>query len=912
MKKLFHPDFFFVKRILFFGLFFVLAHHESSATHNRAGEITYRCLGGLTYEITITTYAQASSGIPRPDIPDVHFGDGFIGTFPRINNGGNGELLPNDILYSVYRMNHNYPGSGEYDIFFVDPNRNANVVNIPNSVLVPFAVHAWLIINPNFSCNNSVQLLSRPIDHGCVGVPFVHYPAAYDPDGDSLSFEIVACRGDNNQPIPGYTFPLAPNSFGINSQTGELVWDYPPATGNYIPEYEVNVAFEVKEWRYSQAGTPVLMGVVERDMQITISSCNNHPPQIAAIVDTCVLANSSISFDVTAIDPENDLVALSASGGPLAQVASPQAQFSTNPSAAFTNDTVVGTFSWSPSCNHVRKQPYQVLFKSEDSSTATGFVRLVDFESFFIRVIAPAPTNLTVTPLGNSMVLQWDPEVCTNATGYKIYHRSGAYSGTIQCPCETGVPSYTGYSLVGQTSGINSTTFTDNNQGQGLAIGILHCYIVIAVFADGSESCASNQACGQLKKELPVITNVSVNTTAVSGEMYVAWSKPSELDTMQYPGPYQYKVHRAPAFNGGSFVPVATIPTTTLDDTIYADLNLNTDVSPFTYYVELYYDSSGTPALKGKSTNASSIFLTLTPTDQKVILNWEEHVPWGNYRYVVYRYNGVSFDSIAEVNSIPNVIKHSYADSNLANGTQYCYKIKSVGTYSTPGILDTLINYSEEECAIPIDNLAPCPPQLSVFADCNDESNFLSWTNPNLSCADDVIKYYIYYSPDSTNFEVIGTTIGDTSITFSHNNLSSVSGCYKVTAFDSAGNESQASTVCIDTCRQYVLPSVFTPNGDGLNDLFHPCDSTTAEQLQKDNCPPYKNVKDIDMKIFDRWGLLVFQTSDKNVNWNGKNQKNKKDCPEGVYYYTCTVNFFRLNGTESMELNGYVHLIRGK
>jgi gliding motility-associated-like protein len=126
------------------------------------------------------------------------------------------------------------------------------------------------------------------------------------------------------------------------------------------------------------------------------------------------------------------------------------------------------------------------------------------------------------------------------------------------------------------------------------------------------------------------------------------------------------------------------------------------------------------------------------------------------------------------------------------------------------------------------------------------------------------------------------------------------------------GNESAANIFCVDTCREYVLPSVFTPNGDGNNDFFHPCDSTTSEELQKKNCPPYKNVKDIDIKIFDRWGVVVFETTDKNVNWDGKNQKSHGNCPDGVYYYTCMVNFIRIHGIETKELHGYIHLIRDK
>ena len=65
------------------------------------------------------------------------------------------------------------------------------------------------------------------------------------------------------------------------------------------------------------------------------------------------------------------------------------------------------------------------------------------------------------------------------------------------------------------------------------------------------------------------------------------------------------------------------------------------------------------------------------------------------------------------------------------------------------------------------------------------------------------------------------------------------------------------------------------------------------------------------MKIYNRWGTLVFETNDKDINWDGKSKDAKTDCPEGVYYYTCRVNFYRVSGVESIQLNGYIHLIRG-
>ena len=132
--------------------------------------------------------------------------------------------------------------------------------------------------------------------------------------------------------------------------------------------------------------------------------------------------------------------------------------------------------------------------------------------------------------------------------------------------------------------------------------------------------------------------------------------------------------------------------------------------------------------------------------------------------------------------------------------------------------------------------------------------------------------------------------------------IPSVAGCYAVTAVDSAlhPNESPIiNKICIDNCPSYELPNVFTPNGDNVNDLFTPL-------------PNYRFVKDVDIKIFDRWGLLLFQTNDPDVLWDGKNQQSKKLCSDGTYFYLCTVDEIRVDGIKPRILKGFVQLIQDK
>ena len=46
-------------------------------------------------------------------------------------------------------------------------------------------------------------------------------------------------------------------------------------------------------------------------------------------------------------------------------------------------------------------------------------------------------------------------------------------------------------------------------------------------------------------------------------------------------------------------------------------------------------------------------------------------------------------------------------DTGLANQTTYCYKVKSIGAYSSPGTISPILNYSQEQCGQPIDNVSP-------------------------------------------------------------------------------------------------------------------------------------------------------------------------------------------------------------
>ncbi len=868
-----------MKKLLLILTLIMCMTYAAFATHQRAAEITYKHVSGLTYEAKIITYTYTPSPADRPEL-ELSWGDGTYSILLRTMKIN----LPENISLNVYEYNpaigatsnrHTYSSPGTYVLSFEDPNRNYGVVNIPNSVNVPMYVQSVLVINPFLGFNNSPDLLNPPIDVGCVGQIFVHNAGAYDIDGDSLSYRLVNCKTAGGIDIPGFSMPTASNSFSINAITGDVVWDTPVSQGEY------NIAFLIEEWRNG-----VKIGNVTRDMQIEIVACDNHNPVIISVTDTCVTAGDELIFNATAFDPDGDDVSLSATGGPFEVTDSPA---SIDPDPAAGNDTVTTTFDWQTNCSHVQNQPYQVFFKATDAGYP---VSLVSFKTVFIRVVSPAPENLTTEAVGTTIRLKWDQVICKKAKGYRIYRRNGYY-GFAPGICETGVPAYTGYVQISENESIADTTFTDDNTGLGLIQGIDYCYIVTAWFPDGAESYASLESCAALKKDVPVITNVSNDSTDLQpGTAFIAWSKPTELDTIQIPGPYQYVIKRSAGLTGGNLQSVATLDG--LNDTSYFDsgIDMNTSGTPFSYRIDL---ESLTFGYVGSSQVASSVFVRVYETDEEIDLDFGPQVPWTNDYYAIYRKSPGSsvFDSIG-MSEEP-----SFRDTLLTNGQEYCYYVKSVGGYSATGFVDPIINYSQIICGVPYDNEPPCAPMLTVDTNCSSAQNILTWTNPNNTCADDVVKYYIYYNPiQGEDLLLIDSVFPATNTTYIHDNQGNIVGCYSVTAIDSVGNQSAYSdSVCVsnDACG-YSLPNVFTPNNDGVNDEFQPF--------------PYTSVEKVKMLIFNRWGNLVYETEDPDINWDGKNKDNNTECAEGTYFYTCVVYEKTLSGTRERMLRGVITLLR--
>ena len=621
------------------------------ATHQRAAEITYTWLGGNAYEFTLTcyTYTPSPAGMQRDSLP-IRWGDGMEEYIPRVvlqNLGDNYTL-------NVYKAVHNYSSSGTYIISMEDANRNYGVVNVPNSVNVPMYIETELVINPFLGNNNSVQLLNAPVDKGCVGKLYLHNPSAYDPDGDSLSYKLVKCKGMDGMEIPGYNFPQASQSFEIDPVSGDLRWENPLLQGEY------NVAFMVEEWRHG-----VKIGSIVRDMQILVAACDNDMPQIHCDDEFCIVAGEQLTFSISASDPNPyNNVTLTASGAPLELAVSPailNPETSTAPNPALE-------FIWNTTYSHIRNSPYQVVIHAKDDDTP---VNLTNVKTISIKVMAPKVQNLSASVVGHDVALSWSAYPCSNASALLVYRKAGCNAYEPDA-CETGIRD--GYQLVASLNDVSSTVFTDLNLSQGID----YEYRVVAQFPDGAESIVSNAACVSLSNDSPLMTHVSNDSIdLVPGHVITCWTKPQDIDE-QYVAPFFYTLKR---FLDGveSFVYEGT-------DTTFLDTNLDlAEAASLLYKVEMRDANQQT---MGESAAASAVMLTANGAFSEARLTWTESVPWIVDSTHVFKEINSRFVRIASVTGM------EYVDADVESDKTYRYYVRTFGHYTIEDVLKPLVNYS--------------------------------------------------------------------------------------------------------------------------------------------------------------------------------------------------------------------------
>lgn len=118
--------------------------------------------------------------------------------------------------------------------------------------------------------------------------------------------------------------------------------------------------------------------------------------------------------------------------------------------------------------------------------------------------------------------------------------------------------------------------------------------------------------------------------------------------------------------------------------------------------------------------------------------------------------------------------------------------------------------------------------------------------------------------------------------------LLSDSGFYSVTGSNPCGNSSGSFSIQTEDCACNIyIPNAFTPNGDGLNEVFKLESRCEMQQFE--------------LSIYNRWGEKVFQSQQLNHYWDGRIQG--KPAPPGNYVY---VLFYHREGLGPRRTSGNV------
>jgi len=153
---------------------------------------------------------------------------------------------------------------------------------------------------------------------------------------------------------------------------------------------------------------------------------------------------------------------------------------------------------------------------------------------------------------------------------------------------------------------------------------------------------------------------------------------------------------------------------------------------------------------------------------------------------------------------------------------------------------------------------------------------------------------YVAFIDSSINATAWYWTFGDgnTSVASFPYNQYLIAGNYVTTLWvtsSSGCRDSISDTVHV--IEIIFVPNVFTPNGDGQNDVFH----VTASDM-----------KAYSIEIFNRWGEEVFNAAAPNIDWDGRSPAGVAES-DGIYYYILKATDY---SNKSYNLNGYIQLIR--
>ncbi|HRO97928.1 MAG TPA: hypothetical protein PLN54_00670, partial [Flavobacteriales bacterium] len=376
-------------------LAFLFTMGPLQAAHYSGGSITYECLGGNMYQISLDVFLDCSGvAITSQDLTFTNScGVSFTLTnIPQVSSEEVSQLCPGSLANSTCNGGA-LPGFTHYTFqttLFLSPCNFWTIAwdiccrnDLQNVQGTPGIYLEATLNNAGGLCDQSPAFAENTIPFFCVNQPVNYNLGATDANGNTMVFSLV--EGQTVSPLlgpldyePGYSGAEPIPGITIDPTSGQLSFT-PTVTGNYAIVVEVAT--------YNASG--VLIGTVLRDVMIVVQNCNDPPPSTtglnnangglitgASTIEVC----DGIPFcvDLPFSDPDPATV--------ITAVSNVTAQL---PGATFTlsgTNPLVATICWTPDPAF---SPANVLVTATDNACP---IANVVSSSVFITVVQPPPT----------------------------------------------------------------------------------------------------------------------------------------------------------------------------------------------------------------------------------------------------------------------------------------------------------------------------------------------------------------------------------------------------------------------------------------------------------------------------------------------------------------------------------------
>ena len=878
-------------RLLPYTLLLILTLTLSNFSYSKhlvGGDLTYRCLGknavGLNqYEISLILYRDCRPTDNRPtNTPfdqtiDIYFFDGGTEVITNIQTLHLADSVflplisddtcveaPTNLCYLVttYRDTIELPDNPNgYYLSWGRCCRNESILNIldPGSQGIAFSAY---IPNTAF-CNSSPTFNNNLPTFVCQNRLFTFDHSAVDPDGDSLVYAISTpySAGDETIFLPTPTPPpyqqvlfQAPFSLG-NAMGGIPPLNIDPQTGQLSvkPDSFGQFVFSVSVYEYRNG---VLLSEVKRDLQVNVIDCPiNHPPEINVSSADSLRSGDTLffyrgeqnCFDFDIIDRNGagvapDNISMSAEGEIFGggNVLPPYATFQSTTGLSPLRAGVC----WTPNCeaNSPGSSMFVLIAQDENDCPAPNITR----DTFYIVLRpprSPPPVLQCVSVTGpNTIDLQWLPLPTEQRGGFQSYYierNDGSGWQTISIVAQADLDSYTDFTAINAYQQNYCYRLRSTRICPNLLIGE-----------------AGNEQCSMITEA----TSVSPVQSQINWTPH-PWGNNLSYTLYANDGATEYII--AENIQDTSFLFTACdfqgrLRAAVVDPqsgcTIYAG-----------YTNEILHQN--------EPPTTSDICRVLVLENGNIQIDWQisSITDFANYR--LYRRKLGEADSTLILTS-DSINQQTYIDDINSQQASYCYRLEVIDICGEIAI-------SGEDCSVRLQAINQ-DFQIEI-----NWSDYLGW---------DILRSYeLWEVADSLQPRLIQTLRPNVN-SFTDKEVQPGQGlyCYRIRAIESAngcGSESWSNTACVAFSPQLFIPNAFSPNGDGINDIF---------RLQGIFINNYY------LSIFNRWGQKIFESRELDQGWNGKNSQGR-DAPEGVYVYRLRMEGF---AGELLERGGTITLIR--